>query len=130
LHDSEVDGTKVVEGPGSFQKVSVGRQALRRELNDRVCARRAEDAELEVLCECGRASCRDALVVPREVYEKLRRVPTRFLITHSHAGASGRVVDSHESFLIIEKLDSGGVQPAEASPPRSGSAPPGALDAS
>jgi hypothetical protein len=100
---SEFDATKVFDGPASFEKVSVGRQALRRELNDRTSARHAIDSEFEVFCECGRASCRDGLVVSRDVYEKLRRVPTYFLIKHSHAGPSERIVESHANVLIIEK---------------------------
>jgi hypothetical protein len=103
LPASEFDATKVFDGPASFQKVSVGRQALRRELNDRASVRHALDSELEVFCECGRASCRDGLVVARDVYEKLRRVPTHFLIMRSHVGPSERIVGSHENVLIIEK---------------------------
>jgi len=100
---SEFDATKEFTGPASFQKVSVGRQVLRRELNDRVSALNGAQPELDVLCECGRASCRDRLVLAQIVYEQVRSVPTRFLIKHSHAGPSEVIVDAHDGFLIVER---------------------------
>jgi hypothetical protein len=98
-------------GPASFQKVSVGRQVLRRELNDRAWARhgRSEPA-FEAFCECGRAGCRESFRVTPAVYETLRRVPTHFLVKHSHAEAAERVVESYEDFLIVEKFGPGGLE--------------------
>jgi hypothetical protein len=101
---SEFDTTEVFAGPASFQKVSVGRQALRRQLNDRVSARHPGASEFEAFCECGRASCRDVLVVTRDVYEKLRPVPAELLIKHSHVGPSDRVAESYGDVLIVEKV--------------------------
>jgi hypothetical protein len=104
-------GGMATAGPASAQKVSVGRQVLRRELNDRLFARRhGSEQELEVYCECGRAGCRDAARVTPAVYERLRRVPTHFLIKHSHAEVAERVVESHEDFLIVEKFGPGGLE--------------------
>ena len=100
---SEFDATKEFTGPASFQKVSVGRQVLRRELNDRVSRLNGAEPEFKVLCECGRASCRDGVVLPRIVYEQLRSVPTQFLIKDSHAGPDEQIVDAHDGFLIVEK---------------------------
>jgi hypothetical protein len=111
LAASEFEATRA-SSTESFQKVSVGRQVLRRKLNDRVSAL-THDAEFKILCECGRASCRDGLGVTRDVYEKLRRVPTHFLIKHSHAGPAERVVDSRDDFLIVEKFGAGGLQAIE-----------------
>lgn len=100
---SEFDATKEFTGPASFQKVSVGRQVLRRELNDRVSRLKAAEPEFKVLCECGRASCRDGVVLPRIVYDRLRSVPTHFLIKDSHAAPNEQTVDAHDGFLIVEK---------------------------
>jgi len=100
---SESNRPAAADGPASFQQVSVGRQALLRELNDRLRARLIDEQEFQFSCECGRASCRDALLVKLDVYETLRRVPTHFLMKHSHAGPDERVVASHDEFLIIEK---------------------------
>jgi hypothetical protein len=89
----------------------VGRQVLRRELNDRLLARHnGSEEEFEVYCECGRAGCRDAVHVSPALYEKLRRVPTHFLITHGHAGVAERVVDAHDTFLIVEKFGRWGLE--------------------
>jgi hypothetical protein len=111
LATSEFDGTAAVAGPASFQKVSVGRQVLRRELNDRASGRHnGADEEFEVFCECGRAGCRDGVVITTSAYETLRRVPTHFLVKRSHAGPAERVVDSHEDFLIVEKFGRSGLE--------------------
>ena len=70
-------------------------------------------SEFEVFCECGRGSCRDGikegLLVARDVYEKVRRLPTHFLIKHSHAEPAERVVDSHENFLIVGRVRPSGL---------------------
>jgi hypothetical protein len=105
------DGSAAEAGPASSQKVSVGRQVLRRELNDRLWARRdASEEELDAYCECGQAGCRDVVRVTPAVYETLRRVPTHFLVKRSHAEAAERVVESHEDFLIVEKFGPGGLE--------------------
>ena len=96
--------------PASIQKVSVGRQVLRRELNDRIRARCVDESEFEVFCECGRAGCRDGAVVTRELYETLRRVPTHFLVKRSHAGPAERVVDTFDDFLVVEKFGPSGLE--------------------
>jgi hypothetical protein len=114
LGTSEFDGTAAVAGPESFQKVSVGRQVLRRELNDRARARHnGADDEFEVFCECGRAGCRDGVLVTTGVYETLRRVPTHFLVKRSHAGPAERVVDTYGDFLIVEKFGRSGLEAIE-----------------
>ena len=111
---SEFDATAAVAAPASFQKVSVGRQVLRRELNDRARARRdGAEAEFEVFCECGRAGCRDGVIVTTSMYETLRRVPTHFLIKRDHAGPAERVIDTHDDFLIVEKFGRSGIEAIE-----------------
>jgi hypothetical protein len=105
------DGSSAVADSASVQKVSVGRQVLRRELNDRLQARHdGSEGEFEIYCECGRAGCRDAVRVTPAIYEKLRRVPTHFLIKRRHAEVSERVVESYEDFLIVEKFGPGGLE--------------------
>ena len=105
------DRSAAEAGPASSQKVSVGRQVLRRELNDRLWARRdASDEDLRAYCECGQAGCRDVVCVTATVYEMLRRVPTHFLVKRSHAEAAERVVESYGDFLIVEKFGPGGLE--------------------
>jgi len=100
---SEFARPAAVGGAASFQQVSVGRQALLRELNNQLRERRYGEREFEVYCECGRTSCRDTVLVTVDLYETLRRFPTHFLMKHSHAGRDERVATSHDGFLIIEK---------------------------
>ena len=91
-----------VAGAASFQHVSVERQALLRELNDRLRGRHFDERDFEIFCECGRDGCKDSVRVTPDMYENLRRVPTHFLVKHSHAGRDDRVVASFEMFVIIE----------------------------
>jgi hypothetical protein len=94
--------------------VSVGRQVLRRALNDRIRGRRTCSTQVVLYCECGRASCRDGhqdgLLVEVEVYDRARRVPTHFLIKDCHAVAGERVVERGEGFLIVEKFGRAGLE--------------------
>ena len=106
---SEFDGTTALDGPAPSEKVSVGRQVLRRKLNDRLYARANGSTKvLEVFCECGRATCRansqDGLLVAPQVYEQLRRIPTRFLIKPGHTAPVERIVDSYQDFLVVERV--------------------------
>jgi hypothetical protein len=61
----------------------------------------------------GRHSCRDGirdgLLVGPDAYELARRVPTHFLIKHSHADAADRIVERRDGFLIVEKFGPDGL---------------------
>jgi hypothetical protein len=86
------------------QKVSVGRQALRREVNERIRALQTEyaSAQYEVFCECGRVRCNDRVVVAAEAYDELRRVPGRSLVKPAHAAQADRVVGTYDGFVVVE----------------------------
>ena len=69
------------------EHVSVGRQALRREVNERAAGSTAAGAPtLSVLCECGLTSCAQRFAAARETYAAVRRFPTRFLVARAHVG--------------------------------------------
>ena len=108
------DGHTGIDGPPATDNVSVGRQVLRRALNDRVRGRRTGAEEFVIFCECGRASCRDAirdgLLVTAELYDAARQVRTQFLIKHSHAVATDRIVERRDGFLIVEKFGVDGLE--------------------
>lgn len=93
-------------------KVSVGRQALRREVNQRIQAlnEQFQAEELEVFCECGRTGCSDRLKASASTYDALRRVPTHFLVKRGHVADEDRVVGEHDQFVIVEKFGSSGVE--------------------
>lgn len=96
---------------GRHSKASVGRQALRREVNERSTERdRAEGAtSFEVLCECGLARCADRLVVAAETYEGVRRLPTHFLVKPGHSTGEERVLAETALFLVVEKFGHSGM---------------------
>jgi hypothetical protein len=113
LASSAFDATAAAAGPASSEKTSVGRQVLRRELNNRLGARHLGEREFSISCECGRAGCRAEVVVTPDDYEALRRVPTHFLLKRSHAGPEERVLDAHADYLIVEKFGRSGVEAIE-----------------
>ena len=93
-------------------KVSVGRQALRREVNQRTRALHDPFAseELDVYCECGRAGCSNRVTVSTQTYDELRRVPTHFLVKTGHAADDDRVVGEWDEFVVVEKFGRSGVE--------------------
>lgn len=110
---SDLDATSFEEEPDSLAKVSVGRQALRREVNERIAALSAgwgRAPHFEAFCECGRAKCADRTTVAPATYEELRRVPTHFLVKLGHANRSDRIVGEHAGFVIVEKFGTGGIE--------------------
>jgi hypothetical protein len=107
---SELHAT-TVDGPDSSEKVSVGRQVMRRSVNDRMRARHSGSEEaFDVFCECGRAICHDGAYVTADLYDRLRRLPTHFLISYRHRGESERIVESHGDFAIVEKFGRPGLE--------------------
>src|SRR5215831_12823140 len=86
-----------------------------REANEslhRVFADVAEEAPLAgypFVCECGDPACTGVLLIPLEVYEQVRRHPTRFLILPGHTQpGSERLVDQVDGYEVIEKVGAAG----------------------
>jgi hypothetical protein len=93
-----------------LEKVSLGRQLLRREVNERVRAADLGAPELVVLCECGRPRCVDRFAVSAATYEDVRRFPTRFAVRTGHEAPDGeRLVAEHDGFRIVEKYGAAGL---------------------
>lgn len=112
MASSELDAATFDDEPDSLAKVSVGRQALRREVNQRIANLNAGWASdlLAVFCECGRARCADRVTVSSATYRELCRVPTHFLVKLGHADRVDRVVGEYDEFLIVEKFGAGGIE--------------------
>ena len=111
--------TREAVGGGSLvgiETFSVGRQALRREVNERI---RELDQdwgvdELDVFCECGHRSCIARVVIGRSLYDHVRRTRTHFIVTTDHAPPSAeRVVSQHGDVHIVEKHNVGGIEAIE-----------------
>jgi hypothetical protein len=87
----------------------VGRhQALFREVNERI-EELAETFdlkdELTILCECGSGQCDERIVLRKDEYEKLRRIPTHFAVRPGHEIPDvERVVERHDGFVVVEKF--------------------------
>lgn len=93
-----------------LEKVSLGRQLLRREVNERVRAADLEAPELVILCECGRPRCADRFAVATSTYEDVRRLPTHFAVRAGHeAPEAERLVAEHDGFRIVEKYGAPGL---------------------
>lgn len=109
---SGIDDTTADDGVDSSPKVSVGRQALRREVNQHIRAlhERFASQEFEVFCECGRTGCSERVTASAPTYDELRRVPTHFLVKRGHAADEDRIVGDYDEFVIVEKFGRSGVE--------------------
>ena len=109
---SPLDAATFDDEPDSLAKVSIGRQALRREVNKRIATLNEGWATdlFDVFCECGRARCADRVTVSSATYKEVRRVPTHFLVKTGHVGRSDRIVGEYDEFVIVEKFGSSGIE--------------------
>jgi len=92
------------------EKLSLGRQLLRREVNERGRLAGGVPVELSVLCECGRPRCAERFTVSTATYDELRRYPTHFAVRTGHEAAEAeRLVAEHDGFRIVEKYGAPGL---------------------
>jgi hypothetical protein len=78
-------------------------QLLFRELNEQIRSL-AEDDEFDLICECVNRSCYERLTLSLDVYETVRRFPTRFVVKPGHADATERVAETDDGHLVVEKI--------------------------
>ncbi len=86
--------------------VTLGRQALRRQVNTRIrgVVESTASGTIEVFCECGRVRCADRLSIELDVYDKVLASQGHFVVTthHDHDGTQ-RLVSRHHGFLVVER---------------------------
>jgi hypothetical protein len=86
--------------------VSLGRQALRRDVNKRISGVGAgSDADtVEVFCECGRTRCADRIRIATGAYEEIRASAAYFVVTagHEETGAE-QLVARHNGYVVVER---------------------------
>jgi hypothetical protein len=98
-------------------------EAMFREVNERV-----EDINrtfgsltdrFEIICECGNATCTERISVPVAVYERVRGNPLHFLLQVGHEDPLvERMIENHETFVIVEKEGTEVEEVAESTDPR------------
>jgi hypothetical protein len=85
--------------------VSLGRQALRRDVNKRISGLGAgSDAEtVEIFCECGRTRCADRIRIGTDAYEQVRTSAARFVVAAGHEETGAEEVARHNGYLVVER---------------------------
>jgi hypothetical protein len=87
-------------------EVSVGRQALRRSVNERIRSTidRGESDAIEVFCECGRIRCADRLRLALDEFDDVLGTPGWYVVVpgHENDGAE-RPVDRHEDVVVVAR---------------------------
>jgi hypothetical protein len=83
--------------------ISRGRQALRRDVNQRISA--GSDAEVvEVFCECGHIRCANRIRIATHDYEQVRASAACFVVSagHEETGAD-ELVGRHNGYVVVER---------------------------
>lgn len=77
------------------------------------------DEMVSFLCECARLGCNEVLRFSVAEYEAVRAHPRRFAIVDGHEIPEAEfVVERHEGFTVVEKLDGAGEVAEETAPTR------------
>ena len=83
-------------------------EAMFREVNERVeevnQAFGSITGEFDIFCECGDVNCAERLTVPTSEYERVRSDSKQFLLKVGHEDPLvERVIENHDSYVIVEK---------------------------
>ncbi len=93
---------------------------LFREVNERIAEVNEKfvvEGETEFLCECGRQTCFETLLLTRAQYEAVRTGGKRFVVVPGHEdGSVERVVNRSPGFLVVEKIGEAGEKSEEHDP--------------
>jgi hypothetical protein len=81
-------------------------QALRREVNERRWADCREAEVVELVSECSDPSCHEVVLLSRDEYEFIRRVPIRLIVRPDHVQLDSErvVIEEPERFAVVEKF--------------------------
>lgn len=86
--------------------VSRGRQALRREVNERIRSiiDWPEPGTIDVFCECGRVRCTDRVRLELVAFDDVLGSPGCYVVVAGHEGGTAeRVVARQESFVVVDR---------------------------
>jgi hypothetical protein len=98
-------------------------EAMFREVNERVeevnKAFGSITGQFDIFCECGDMMCAERITVPMKEYERVRSDSKQFLLKVGHEDPTvERVIENHDSFVIVEKEGVEVEEVAEATDPR------------
>jgi hypothetical protein len=97
-------------------------EATFREINERiedVAAKFELGERLDLICECGNASCASRIEISHKDYERLRSDATTFAIVSGHAILDvEEIVERHKTYEVVRKTASDAKKAAEATDPR------------
>jgi hypothetical protein len=99
-------------------------EAMFREVNERVedinRTLGSTSSTFDIVCECGSTSCTERITVPVADYERVRSNPLHFLLQVGHEDPLvERMIENHETFVIVEKEGMEVEKVAEETDPRS-----------
>jgi hypothetical protein len=98
-------------------------EAVFREVNERIQdlaeAFGLDDRKLDLVCECGDASCVAQIHLTLHEYETVRSDPTHFAIHHGHEVPDVEdVVETHDQYDVVRKRAGDAAALAEQTDPR------------
>jgi hypothetical protein len=84
-------------------------QSLFRAVNEQIASTNVRfgvvSEQVEFVCECAAEDCAERVTLTLAQYEKLRRVPTRFIVKPGHVYLEfERVVEEMNGYAVVEKL--------------------------
>jgi hypothetical protein len=99
-------------------------EAMFREVNERVedmtKTFESDSGTFEILCECADADCTERLSIPKNAYERVRSDATHFLLHAGHEDSTvERVIETHDSYVVVEKEGRDVERVVEQTDPRS-----------
>ena len=98
-------------------------EAVFREVNERLetIAQTLEiaPAQLDLVCECGDATCDRRISMTLEEYEQLRADPRQFAVYPGHAASEVEtIVESRKGYDVVSKIEGAPERIAEETDPR------------
>lgn len=84
----------------------MGRQALRRSVNERIRSTIdwTESGSIDVFCECGRIRCADRLQLAIDEFDDVLGTPGWYVVLPGHEnGGAERPVNRHEDVVVVER---------------------------
>ena len=97
--------------------------ALYRQVNERIEdlneAFDSVSGGFSIVCECGDLHCMEQIRVPRELYQRTRENPARFILKPGHEAQDVEyVVEEGSEYVVVEKKPGAARRFAEETEPR------------